>query len=48
LIEIGFLSNPTEAKNLANEAFQNKLVRGIVVGIKQFMLSSELKKFLEE
>ncbi len=48
LIEIGFLSNPTEAKNLANEAFQDKLVRGIVVGIKQFMSSSELKKFLGE
>ena len=48
LIEIGFLSNPTEAKNLANGAFQDKLVRGIVVGIKQFMSSSDLKKFLEE
>lgn len=48
LIEIGFLSNPTEAKNLANEAFQDKLVRGMVVGIKQFMSSSDLKKILEE
>jgi len=48
LIEIGFLSNPAEAKNLANGAFQDKLVQGIVVGIKQFMSSSELKKFLEE
>ncbi len=48
LIDIGFLSNPTEAKNLANGAFQDKLVRGIVVGIKQFMSSSDLKKFLEE
>jgi N-acetylmuramoyl-L-alanine amidase len=48
LIEIGFLSNPTEAKNLANGAFQDKLVRGIVVGIKQFMSSSDLKKFLDE
>lgn len=48
LIEIGFLSNPAEAKNLANGTFQDKLVQGIVVGIKQFMSSSELKKFLEE
>jgi len=48
LIEIGFLSNPTEAKNLANSAFQDKLVRGMVTGIEQFLSSADLKKLLED
>ena len=48
LIEIGFLSNPTEAKNLASSAYQDKLVRGIVTGIEQFLSSSELIQFLGE
>lgn len=33
LIEIGFMNNPTELKNLADESYQNKLAHGIANGI---------------
>lgn len=33
LIEIGFMNNPTELKNLADESYQNKLALGIANGI---------------
>lgn len=33
LIEMGFLSNPQEDKNLSNEEYQNKIAKGIVKGV---------------
>lgn len=48
LLEVGFLSNPTEAKNLASPAYQDKIVAGIVEAIKDFQNSQILREFLEE
>ncbi|QGU93795.1 N-acetylmuramoyl-L-alanine amidase [Clostridium bovifaecis] len=33
LIEMGFLSNPQEDKNLSNEEYQDKIAKGIVKGV---------------
>ena len=33
VVEMGFLSNPEEDKNLADEAYQDKLAQGIANGI---------------
>lgn len=48
LIEIGFLSNPKEAKNLASPSFQNKIAQGMAEAIKAFSQSEKMKKLLEE
>lgn len=36
LLELGYMSNQQEAKNIANSAYQDKLVQGIVKGIKNY------------
>lgn len=36
-IELGFLSNETEDKNLASDSFQNKCAKGIANGIDQYL-----------
>jgi N-acetylmuramoyl-L-alanine amidase len=36
LIELGFLSNPEEAKMLASEEYQMKLARAIAMGIMDY------------
>lgn len=36
LIEVGFLSNPTEAELIADDGYQNKLVSGMVEGIQRY------------
>jgi N-acetylmuramoyl-L-alanine amidase len=46
LVEVGFLSNPAEAKNLASPAFQDRLVQGMVEGIVAFHNSSKLKEYI--
>ncbi|MEN3188225.1 MAG: N-acetylmuramoyl-L-alanine amidase [Atribacterota bacterium] len=48
LVEIGFLSNPKEAKNLASSTFQSKIAQGIAEAIKAFSQSEAAKKLLEE
>jgi len=54
LIETAFLSNPTEEKNLRSKAFQDKLVKSILRGIKSylktkpFIVSSIPQKFNNE
>lgn len=48
LVEIGFLSNPKEAKNLASSAFQRKIAQGMAEAIKAFSQSEKVKKLLEE
>ncbi|MCX7668263.1 MAG: N-acetylmuramoyl-L-alanine amidase [Atribacterota bacterium] len=48
LVEIGFLSNPKEAKNLVSPAFQNKIAQGMAEAIKAFSQSEKVKKLLEE
>lgn len=36
LVETGFISNPTEARNLASSSYRNKLATQLVKGIKQY------------
>ena len=36
IVECGFLSNPAEAKKLADEEYQKKLARAICVGVEDF------------
>jgi len=40
LIETGFISNPREAKNLQSSAYQEKMARQIVAGIKRYFGSN--------
>ncbi|MFT9849655.1 N-acetylmuramoyl-L-alanine amidase [Aneurinibacillus sp. REN35] len=37
LIEIGFISNPTEAKEMAKEAFQQRVADAVYEGIKEYV-----------
>ena len=48
LLEVGFLTNSAEAQRLANPEFHDKLVQGIVRGIKELQESPILQSFLEE
>ena len=36
LIEMGYLTNPTEAKRLFNKEYQDKLAKGIAKGVKEY------------
>ncbi|MGA2655450.1 MAG: N-acetylmuramoyl-L-alanine amidase, partial [Gammaproteobacteria bacterium] len=40
LVETGFISNPSNEKNLRSSDYQNKVANAILVGIKQYMRSS--------
>jgi N-acetylmuramoyl-L-alanine amidase len=40
LVETGFISNHDNEKNLRNSAYQEKIAKAILVGIKQYMRSS--------
>lgn len=46
LVEVGFLSNPSEAKKLASPSFQDRIARGIADAIEAFAKSPELAKLL--
>lgn len=48
LVEVGFLSNPNEAKKLASSSFQDRVARGIAEAIESFAKSPELEKLLGE
>lgn len=48
LVEVGFLSNPAEAKKLASPAFQEQLAQGIAEGIVTFRNSPNLQKYASE
>ena len=37
LVETAFISNPEEEKNLRSTAFQNKLAKSILLGIKNYI-----------
>lgn len=37
LIEMGFMTNPTEDRNLNNSAYQDKMVKGMINGICEYM-----------
>ncbi len=41
LIESGYATNPTDAQNLQNEAWQNAFARAVADGIEYFLLSGE-------
>nr|WP_317332498.1 N-acetylmuramoyl-L-alanine amidase [uncultured Romboutsia sp.] len=45
LLECGFISNPTEAYRLNNTDYQDKLVNGIVAGIKKYFNISDSSKY---
>ena len=40
LVECGFVSNPTEAKNLSSSSYQDKVAEGIVNGIMDYLESN--------
>ena len=40
LVECGFISNPTEAKNLSSSSYQDKVAEGIVNGIMEYLESN--------
>jgi N-acetylmuramoyl-L-alanine amidase len=40
LVEIGFVSNPTEAKQLRDRAYQKALAQGIFQGVHEFLRKS--------
>lgn len=46
LVEVGFLSNPAEAKKLASSSFQERIAKGIADAIEAFAKSPELAKLL--
>ncbi|MCX7731015.1 MAG: N-acetylmuramoyl-L-alanine amidase, partial [Candidatus Caldatribacterium sp.] len=46
LVEVGFLSNPDEAKKLASSSFQDRIAQGIAEAIEAFAESPELAKLL--
>jgi len=41
LVEVGYLTNPTEAMRLSNPYYQNLLAEGIVRGIESYFLNNE-------
>lgn len=45
LVEMGFITNPAEAKNLQNRAYQEKLAEGIMAGIEAYMRSMHRAAF---
>lgn len=42
IVECGFLSNPEEAANLADDAYQDKLARAVYTGICNYLAESDL------
>ena len=40
LVECGFISNPTEAKNLSSSSYQDKVAEGIVSGIMDYLATN--------
>ena len=43
LIEVGFVSHPDEARQLADAEYQGKLARAISSGVKQFLTQLEAR-----
>lgn len=41
LVEMGFISNPEEARLIADKNMQIKIVKGIVEGIKEYVKSKD-------
>jgi N-acetylmuramoyl-L-alanine amidase len=39
ILEMGFMTNPSDDVNMANEAFQEKMVRGIADGLDAYFAS---------
>ena len=48
LVEVGFLSNPNEAKKLASSAFQDRIAKGIAEAVETFAKSPVLEKLKGE
>lgn len=40
LVEVGFVSNPMEAKRLANRTYQKRLAQGLAEGIERYFLKN--------
>ena len=43
LVEVGFVSHPEEARQLADVEYQSKLARAITAGVKQFLSQLEAR-----
>ncbi|MDO5703175.1 MAG: N-acetylmuramoyl-L-alanine amidase, partial [Lachnospiraceae bacterium] len=41
ILEMGFMSNPTEDRNLADAGFQKKIAKGVADGIDKFFMEKE-------
>lgn len=46
LVEVGFLSNDTEAKTLASQEYQSKLAHAVESGIRVYLIRSNLNHWL--
>ncbi|MBF6678058.1 N-acetylmuramoyl-L-alanine amidase [Campylobacter sp. RM11259] len=42
LVEIGYITHPTEGKRLANDAYQDSLAKGIAKGIEDYFIKTSL------
>lgn len=42
LIEVGYITHPTESKRLANDAYQNTLAKGIAKGIEDYFIKTSM------
>jgi N-acetylmuramoyl-L-alanine amidase len=40
LVEVGFVSNPTEAKRLINSTYQKRFAQGLSEGIERYFLKN--------
>jgi len=40
LVEVGFITNPTEAKRLVNKNYQKNLAHGLANGVERYFMNN--------